>query len=171
MDHFGWKGFLLGLGTLLSRNGFTLFDTNERLIACTAMKNGVYPLTLRAIYSDFGLVAGEVDKEVSDEKLHERLEHEDEHPLSAFSIGEILDAISVYDCHRRMGHRSMKTIVDMANRAVTSMVLNDVPGDPPKLDRCPSCALAKAQRLPFTRATAPLELIHGIGRFYASRTR
>ncbi len=64
-----------------------------------------------------------------------------------------------------MGHRSRKTIVDMANGAVTGMVLKDVPEDPPKLDSCPSCALAKAQRLPFktgrTRAMMPLELIHG----------
>ena len=59
----------------------------------------------------------------------------------------------------------MKTIVDMANGAVTGMVLKGAPGDPLKLDSCPSCALAKAQRLPFktgrTCATAPLELIHG----------
>ena|SRR5882757_8667292 len=49
--------------------------------------------------------------------------------------------------------------------AVTGMVLKDVPGDIPKLDSCPSCTLTKAQRLPFkdgrTRATKPLELIHG----------
>jgi hypothetical protein len=48
--------------------------------------------------------------------------------------------------------------------SLTGMVLKDVPEDPPKLDSCPSCALAKAQRLPFKagrmRATAPLELIH-----------
>ena len=58
----------------------------------------------------------------------------------------------------------MKTIIDMANGAVTGMVLKDIPEDPPKLDSRPSCALAKAQRLPFKtgrmRAT-PLELIHG----------
>jgi hypothetical protein len=148
----------------LSRNRFMLFDTNERLIARAAMKNGVYLLTLQTIYPDFGLVAVEVDEEVSDEKLHEHLEHEDEHPLSVFSIGEKSEAICVYDWHRSMGHRSMKTIVDMANGVVTGMVLKDVPEDPPKLDSCPSCALAKAQRLPFKagrmRATAPLELIH-----------
>jgi len=157
--------FSQGWEPRLSRNGFMLFDTKEHLIARAAMKNGVYPLTLQTIYPNFGLVAGEVDEEVSDEKLHERLEHEDEHPLSAFSTGEKSDAIGVYDWHRRMGHHSMKTIVDMANGAVTGMILKDVPGDPPKLDSCPSCALAKAQRLPFktgrTRATMPLELIHG----------
>ena len=45
------------------------------------------------------------------------------------------------------------------------MVVKYVPGDPPKIDSCPSCALAKAQRLLFKasrmRATAVLELIHG----------
>ena len=39
-------------------------------------------------------------------------------------------------------------IIDMANGAVTGLVLKDVPDDPPKLDSCPSCALTKAQRLP-----------------------
>ena len=133
------------------------------MIAHATLKNGAYTLTLQTIYPDFSLVASEADVEVSDEELHERLEHGDGHPLSAFSIGEKPDAIGVYDWHRRMGHRNMKTIVDMANGAVTGMVLKDVPGNPPKMDSCLSCALAKAQRLPFktgrTRATTPLELI------------
>ena len=156
------KPYSQGRKPRLSRNGFTLY---ECLIARATWKNGVYPLTLQTIYSDFGLVAGEADAGVSDEKMHERLEHEDEHPISAFSIWENSDAISVYDWHRRMGRRSMKTIVDMENGAVTGMVLKDVPEHPPKLDSCPSCALGKAQCLPFktgrTRATMPLELIHG----------
>jgi len=46
-------------------------------------------------------------------------------------------------------HFCMKTIIDMANGAVTGLVLNGVPEDPPKLDSCPSCAPTKAQRLPF----------------------
>ena len=103
----------------MSRSGFTLYDTKGRLIARATLNNDVHPPTLQTIYPDFGLVAGEVDADVSDEKLHERLEHEDEHPMSAFSIWEKSDAIGVHDWHRRMGHRSMKTIVDMANSAVT----------------------------------------------------
>ena len=58
----------------------------------------------------------------------------------------------------------MKTIVDMANGTVTWVVLKDIPGDPPKMDSHPPCALAKAQHLPFKTghkyARAPLELIH-----------
>ena len=42
----------------------------------------------------------------------------------------------------------MKTIINMANGAV-EMVLNDVPGDLPKMDSCLSCALVKSQSLPF----------------------
>ncbi len=68
----------------LSRNGFTLYDTKERLISRATLKNGVYAPTL---HPDFSLVAGEVDAGVPDEELHERLEHEDEHPMSEFSIG------------------------------------------------------------------------------------
>ena len=59
----------------------------------------------------------------------------------------------------------MKTIVDIANGAVTGIVLEDVPGDPTKMGSYPSCALTKAQRLSFktgrTRAMTPLELIIG----------
>jgi len=41
----------------------------------------------------------------------------------------------------------MKTMIDMANGVVTGLVLNVVLEDPPKLDTCPSRALAKARRL------------------------
>ena len=157
------KLFAQGWEPRLSRNGFALYDTQERLVARAASRNGVYPTTLHTIYPNFGLIAGTPD--VTDEALYLRLEHGDGNPMTAFSTGEKSDAIGVYDWHRRMGHRSMKTIVDMANGAVTGMVLKDVPKDVPKLDSCPSCALTKAQRLPFktgrTRATEPLELIHG----------
>ena len=136
--------FSQGWEPRLSHIGFALYDTKERLIAYATLRNGVYPLTLQMIYPVFGLVAGEADDEV-----YERLENDDEYPLTAFSAGEKSDAISAYDWHQRMGHRSMKTIVDMANGAVTGMTLKDMPEDLPKLDSCPSCALAKAQRLPF----------------------
>ena len=53
----------------------------------------------------------------------------------------------------------------MAKGAVTGMVLKDAPKDIPKMDRCPSCALTKSRHFPYkdgrTRATEPLELIHG----------
>ena len=103
----------------LRRIGFTLYDTKEHMIAHATLKNGVYPLTLQTIDPDFGLVVSEAVAEVSDEKLHEHLEHGDEYPLSAFSIGEKSDAIGVYDWHRRMERHGMKTIGDMANGAVT----------------------------------------------------
>ena len=64
------------------------------MIAHSTLKNGVYALTLQTIYPDFGLVASEADAEVSDEELHEHLEHRDEYPLSAFSINKKSDAIS-----------------------------------------------------------------------------
>ena len=137
-----------------------LYDTKERMIAHATLKKGVYPLTLQTIYPGFGLVASEVDAEVSDEQLHERLEHGVEHPLSAFSIGNKSDAIGVYDWHQRMGHRSMKP----SSAWQTGMVLKDIPGDPPKMDSCPFCALAKAQRLPFKTGCMrddAIEVIHG----------
>ena len=102
------------------------------MIRHATLKNGIYPLTLQMIYPNFGLVAREADAEVLDKELHKCLEHGDEHPQLAFSTGEKSDVISVYDWHRRMGHRSMKTIVDMANGTVTGMVLKDIPWSPPE---------------------------------------
>ena len=143
-------------------NGF--YDSKERLIACVSLKNGIYSLTLQTIYPDFSLIANEADEGVLDDQLHERLGHGDQDLLRAFSTRERLDEISVYDWHCRMGHCSMKTIINMANSTVTGMVLKDVPADPPKLDSCPSCALAKVQHLPFKTghmcAMKLLELIH-----------
>ena len=84
--------------------------------------------------------------------------------LVAFSTGEGSEAIGPYDWHRRICHRCMKTMIDMTNGAVTELVLKDVPEDVPKFDSCPSCALTKAQRLPFklgARALEPLEPVHG----------
>ena len=58
-----------------------------------------------------------------------------------------------------------QTIVDIAKGAVARVTLEDSPGDIPKLNSCPYCALMKAQRTPFKvermRATKPLELTHG----------
>jgi hypothetical protein len=136
------KPFSHGWEPQLSRNGFAVYDTKERLVTHTTLRNGRYPLTLQTIYPDFGLVADEADTEVLDEKLHECLENGDEYPLPALSVGKKWDMISAYDWHRRMGHHSIKTVADMANGAVTP---KDIPEDLPKLDGCPSCALAKAQ--------------------------
>ena len=41
------KLFSQGWEPRLSRNGFTLYDTKERMIAHATLKNGVYPLTLQ----------------------------------------------------------------------------------------------------------------------------
>ena len=167
---FGISSFMLessspGLGTMIEAQQFTPYNMKEHMIALATLKNGVYPLTFQTIYPDFSLVASEADVKVLSEKLLKYLEHRDEHPLSAFSIGKKLDAISAYDWHQMMGHYSMKTIVDMAIGMVTRMVLKDVPGDLLKMDSCLSCTLATVQHLPFktghTSRTMPLELIHG----------
>ena len=98
----------------LSRNGLTLYDTKEHLIARATMKNCVYPPILPTVYPDFDLVAGEADAELLNEELHEHLEHGDEHSLRAFSIWEKSDVSGAYDWHHRMGHRSVLLTWKMA---------------------------------------------------------
>jgi len=148
----------------IGRNGFTLRDQKGNLVIKVPMSNNTFTVTLRTTYPDHGLLARE-DSEVSDDLLHERLALKCEYPDTAFSTGENKEPVSLFNWHRRMGHRSLKTIVDMAKGAVTGMVLKDVPKDIPSMDICPSCALTKSRHFPYkdgrTRATEPLELIHG----------
>jgi hypothetical protein len=117
-------------------------------------------VALRTNYPELGRATDE--EKVSDELIHERLEGE--RPLVACSTLAVLEKDRKRLAYRRMGPRSRKRVIDMANGAVTGLTLKDVPNDPPKLDTCPSCALAKAQRLPFTAGaptSEPLELIQG----------
>ena len=149
----------------VSRNGLVLQDTKGHLVMDVPMKNYVFPMSLRTVYPSSSLLAYMESGEVTDQYLDERLETLGGDPLVAFSAGEKSEPISLYDWHRRMGHRSMKTIVNMAKGAVTGLVVKDSPAKIPTLDNCPSCALTKAKHFPYktgrTRATEPLELIHG----------
>jgi len=101
-------------------------------------------VTLNTTHTDLGLIASEDDEVVQDEVLHERLQHEGKQPLVDFSTGEGSATIGLYDLHWRISHCSMKTIINMANGAMTGLVLKNVPKDPPKFGSCPACALAKA---------------------------
>ena len=70
----------------------------------------------------------------------------------------------MYDWHQKVGHRNMKSMVHIANGAVTGMVLETY------LKTCRGRAAAKAQRIPFktgrTRATTLLKLVAGRMREY-----
>ena len=159
------KLFSQGWDPRLSKNGFNIYNDKGELVIRAPMKDNAHTVTLRTVYPDFGLCAHEAEgEEVTDEQLHERLKLKCESPLVAFSAGEKTKSVSLLDWHRRMGHRSMKTIVKMAKGAATGITL-DLPDNIPKLDSCPSCALTKTRHTPFksgrSRATKPLELIHG----------
>jgi hypothetical protein len=151
------KLFAQGWNPQLSRRGITLHDGNGKIIFHTPMKDNAYIVMLRATYPDDSPYAWDI----ADEHLQEQL-----HYLEAAFVGEETNKpISLLDWHRRMGHRSMRTIVKMAKGAVTGMTISDLPDRIPKLDDCAVCALAKTHRLPFkrgrTRATQPLQLVHG----------
>jgi hypothetical protein len=133
----------------LSRNGFALHNKEGRLVLCAPKKDNTYTVTMRTIHPHLGLCVRNNDgMEATDEKLHERLELKYKDPLVAFTTGGG-KPISLYDWHRRMGHRSMKTIVDMAKGAATGVILKDLLDDILKLDSCPSCALTKVRHTPF----------------------
>ena len=56
-------------------------------------------------------------------------------PSVAFSAREESESISLFDWHRRMGHRTMKTIIEMAEGTVTRMTLKDIPRDTPRAEQ------------------------------------
>ena len=153
------KLFSQGWEPRLSRNGFALHNKEGKLVLRAPMRDNTYTVTMKTVYPPLALSARE--DEATDDQLHERLNF----PHVAFTTGGKEKPVSLYDWHRRMGHRDMKTIVDMAKGAVTGIRLKDLPKEVPRLNSCPSCALAKAKRTPFgperTRAEEPLQLIHG----------
>ena len=154
-----------GWGIRIGQNELVLQNANGHFVIHVPMKNYVFPMSLRTVYPSSSLLACGECGEVSDQTLDKRLETLGGDPSVAFSAGDAAQPISLYNWHRRMGHRSMKTVVDMAKGAVTGLVMKDLPVRVPTLDNCPACVLAKSKHFPFktgrTRATKPLELIHG----------
>jgi hypothetical protein len=67
--------------------------------------------------------------DLSDEALQECLELCGNGSSVAFSTGNTSEPVSLYDWHQGMGHRSMKTIVDMADGPMTGIMLKDIPSD------------------------------------------
>ena len=80
------------------------------------IRHKVYPVVLRTIYPNSGFCTREDDGKVSDEMLDERLMLGYDSPSVALTMGERSTPVSLFDWHRRMGHRSMKTIAEMAGR-------------------------------------------------------
>ena len=157
------KLFSQGWEPRLSRNGFALHDKGGKLVLRAPAKSNTYTVMMKTIYPVVSMTA--IEDEGANESLHEHLGLACNNPPTALHPREGKESVSLYDWHRRMGHRNMKTIVDMAKGAVKGIALKHVPKEVPKLYTCPACALTKAKRTPFgnerTRATEPLQLIHG----------
>ena len=92
-------------------NGFTLRDRKGDLIVKAPMSNNVFTVTLQTTYPNFGLSAHE-EREVSDDLLHKQLMLKYESPAIAFSTEEKEEPVSLFNWHRRMGHRSMRAILE-----------------------------------------------------------
>ena len=94
-------------------------------------------------------------------ELHERLAYGDENPLTAFSIR---GKSGVYDWHRRAAHRNMGTTVDIANGAVTGMVLKTY------LKTCPGWTAARPALLQKRNALRSGQVAHARRRRWSSST-
>jgi len=77
----------------MNRNGFGLYDVKGHLVARMAMKNNIYPMTLKTVYCNYGLLTfkGGTDQ-VMDQQPDEHLEarcSSSRNPLFAFDSGGI----------------------------------------------------------------------------------
>jgi hypothetical protein len=50
--------------------------------------------------------------------------------------------------HRRLGHPTFKTVVELAQKGVSGMVIMDLPAKIPSLDARAACVVAKSVHLP-----------------------
>lgn len=158
------KLFSQGWEPHLNQNGFALHDAKGNLVLHVPMKDNTYTVKLRTIYPDLSLYMQEEGDELTNDELYGQLELKYGSPKVAFTAGEAKPVI-LYDWHQRMGHHSMKTIVNIANSTITGITLSNSPSDIPKLDTCTLCALTKVKCTPFkdgwTCTAEPLEVIHG----------
>jgi hypothetical protein len=84
---------------------------------------------------------------------------------TVFSSAGEMKLVSLIKWHKRMGHRGMRVVKDMAKGMVTGMAIHDLPNKMLALDDCMARIMSKSKRLPFntglTRAKRILELVHG----------
>jgi hypothetical protein len=153
---------------VIPAHGFTNQSAVVQLQATAAFR-GICVLV--ALYETMGLpkrqlsevraIFGEVI-DTTDEKL-EKCSGRLEIVSAAFSSAEEMKLVSLIKWHKRMGHRGMRLVKDMAKGVVMEII--DLPQKILTLYDCMACTMSKSKRLPFktgrTRAKWILELVHG----------
>ena len=147
------KLFTQGWRPTLNQYGITVSNNKGQIIFDAPMQNNTYTAALHPIRPGQSYYIWDTP----DEDL--------QRPLTALLAQERAKPVSLYDWHRRMGHPQTSSIVKMAQFAVTGMTVSNSTGAGMTLADCPTCAITKSTRIPFsghrTRSTDILQVVHG----------
>ena len=146
------KLFTQGWRPHLNQYGISVSNWREEVIFRAPMHHNTYIVWLHAIPTERSYYVWDTP----DDELQE--------PLTALLAQECQKPVSLFDWHQRMGHPRVLSIVKMAQYTVNGMAISRNTEKDMVLDDCPTCALTKAVRHPFsgtrTRATEVLQLVH-----------
>jgi hypothetical protein len=140
LESQGWDIRLRDGGMELQNRDRDSFATIDRV-------NDVYPMALRVVPPKAELAAwiniGE-GADPTQEGLVDRLQKV---VLAATAKGGYRMEASLMTWYRRLGHPSFKTVVELAQKGASGMVITDVPAKIPGLDACAACVAAKTVHL------------------------
>ena len=159
---------LLSLGKLegqgwdirLRKGGMELRDRVGNMFAYVLKVNNVYPVKLKVVPPSISLVAWSGSDPTFDDLAH-RLERV---VMSATAKGGSGTEASLITWHRRLGHPSFKSVVELARGSATGIIITDLQAGVPGLDACAACVAAKSVHFPHkdgrARAVEYLERVH-----------
>jgi transposase InsO family protein len=151
----GWDVRLQDGGMELRNRDGDLFTNIER-------ENNVYPMALKVV-PPRAVLAAWVDGG-ADPTYKELGQHLDQVAFAAMAKGGNGTEATLMTWHRQLGHPAFKTVVELAQKGASGMVITDLPARIPSLDTCAACVVAKSVHLPHKegreRATEYLGRVH-----------
>ena len=161
---------LLSLGKLegqgwdirLRDGGMELRDREGDVFTIVSRVNNVYPMKLKV--KTPGLAAWMDTSEGADPTHQELVERLEKVVMIATAKGGKGTEATLMTWHRRLGHPSFRTVVELARSGTGGIVITDMPAKVPGLDACAACVAGKSVHLPHKegreRATEYLERVH-----------
>ena len=107
--------------------------------------NKVYPVELRLVASGAGLAGWTTDSGEGESTYQELLGRLGKVAMTATVRGGSGPKASLLTWHRRLGHLSFKTVVELAQEGVSGLEITNVPARIPGLDACPACVAVEVR--------------------------
>jgi hypothetical protein len=163
---------LLSLGKLVGQGwevritdgGMELKDRSGELFAVMKKTNNVYPVKLMVLMPSHGLAAWMGEEACMEPTYQDIIQRLDGVSMLMTAKGGKGSDTSLLTWHRRLGHPSFKTVVDLVKSGVSGMNISNIPDQVPGLDTCAACVAGKSIHLPHktghARASKYLECVH-----------